>query len=57
MRRLRIVLGIIILILSLSLLIWGLLPMRREVRTQPISPTDLQLPTSTSSLVNPVLIF
>lgn len=57
MRRLRIVLGIIILILSLSLLIWGLLPMRREVRTQPISPTDLQLPTPTSSLVNPVLIF
>ena len=57
MRRLRIVLGIIILILSLSLLIWGLLPMRREVRTQPISPTDLQLPTPTSLLVNPVLIF
>ena len=57
MRRLRIVLGIIILILSLSLLIWGLLPMRREVRTQPISPTDLQLPTPISFLVDPVLIF
>ena len=57
MRRLRIVLGIIILILSLSLLIWGLLPLRREVRTQPVSPTDLQLPTPTSFLIDPDLIF
>lgn len=57
MRRLRIVLGIIILILSLSLLIWGLLPLRREVRTQPISPTDLQLPTPTSFLMDSELIF
>lgn len=57
MRRLRIVLGIIILVFSLSLLIWGLLPLRREVRTQPISPTDLQLPTPTSFLMDPDLIF
>jgi hypothetical protein len=48
MRRLRIVLGIGILILSIALLLWGLLPARREVRTQPISPADLQLPAPTS---------
>jgi hypothetical protein len=48
MRRLRIVLGIMILTLSLALLVWGFLPARREVQTQPISPTDLQLPTPVS---------
>lgn len=48
MRRIRIVLGIGILILSLALLLWGLLPARREIRTQPVSPTDLQLPVPTS---------
>jgi hypothetical protein len=37
-----------ILILSMALLIWGFLPVRRETRTQPISPTDLQLPTPAS---------
>lgn len=48
MRRIRIVLGIGILILSLALLLWGLLPARREIRTQPVLPTDLQLPVPTS---------
>jgi hypothetical protein len=47
-RQLQVVLGMIILILSLALLIWGLMPPRREIRTQPISPTELQLPTPTS---------
>jgi hypothetical protein len=44
-RGIRMIVGIMIFILSCALLIWGLLPMRREVRTQPISPTELQLPT------------
>ncbi len=57
MRSARIVVGIIILILSCALLIWGLLPARRETRTQPISPTELQLPTPTSLLVQPELVF
>jgi hypothetical protein len=48
MRRIRIILGIGILVLSLALLLWGLLPARREIRTQPISPADLQLPVPTS---------
>jgi hypothetical protein len=49
-RRIRILLGISILIISIALLIWGLYPPRREVRTQPISPTELQLPTPGSFL-------
>ena len=48
MRRIRIILGMIILILSMILLVWGFLPARRETRTQPISPTELQLPVPTS---------
>ena len=57
MRRIRILVGIAILILSLGLLVWGLLPARREIRTQPISPTELQLPTPVSFLLSqqPVL--
>ena len=46
--QIRVVLGVIILILSLALLIWGFFPSRRETRTQPISPTELQLPTPSS---------
>lgn len=48
MRRIRVIIGIAILIVSIGLLAWGLLPPRREVRTQPISPTELQLPTPIS---------
>ena len=48
MRRMRILLGVIIVIVSVALLVWGLLPARREVRTQPISPAELQLPTPAS---------
>jgi hypothetical protein len=49
MRQLRVILGILIVIFSLALLVWGLLPARHEVRTQPISPTELQLPTPETS--------
>lgn len=48
MRRIRVVVGIAILIVSIALLVWGLLPARREVRTQPIPPVELQLPTPVS---------
>ena len=47
-RSVRVALGLMILILSIALLIWGLLPARREIRSQPISPTELQLPTPAS---------
>jgi len=53
MRQVRIVLGLIIVILSLALLVWGLLPARHEVRTQPISPTELQLPAPSSLSIQP----
>ena len=49
-RRARIILGIAVLILSIALLLWGLLPPKREIRTQPISPSELQLPTPSSFL-------
>ncbi|HET9911777.1 MAG TPA: hypothetical protein VFQ13_07805 [Anaerolineales bacterium] len=51
----RIVLGMIIFILSCALLIWGLMPARRETRTQPISPADLQLPTPSSFVISSIL--
>jgi hypothetical protein len=54
-RALRIMLGAIIFILSCALLIWGLMPNRRETRTQPISPTDLQLPTPSSYVMSSML--
>ena len=44
-RRIRILLAIIILTISISLLIWGYAPSRHETRIQPISPSELQLPT------------
>lgn len=47
-RRLRILLGLLILILSLTLLIWGFMPLDRIRRTSPIPPADLQLPTPAS---------
>jgi hypothetical protein len=55
MRRVRILLGMLILILSIILLLWGFLPARHEIRTQPVSPTDLQLPTPASFLPQPIL--
>ena len=47
-RRLRIVIGILILVISISLLIWSLTPARRETRIQNISPSEMQLPTPSS---------
>jgi len=51
MRQIRIVLGILIVIISIGLLAWGFLPSRREIRTQPIPPAELQLPTPVSFTV------
>jgi hypothetical protein len=50
MRRIRIVLGIIILTVSLALFIWGLKPLDKEIRTQPLDSSELQLPTPISFL-------
>ena len=53
-RRVRIFIGLLILLVSLSLLVWGLLPARRETRVQPILPAELQLPTPESFLFEKV---
>jgi hypothetical protein len=53
-RRVRILLGIVILIISIALLFWGFKPLEREVRTQPIAPSELQLPTPGSLLPQPM---
>lgn len=55
-RRVRIVLGILILAVSISLLIWGFLPARREIRIRPIPPAELQLPTPVSFLPQPLIV-
>lgn len=53
-RKLRILLGLLILALSLTLLIWGFMPLERIRRTQPVSPADLQLPTPSSLRIPPL---
>ncbi|NWG05546.1 MAG: hypothetical protein HXY35_02540 [Chloroflexi bacterium] len=55
-RKTRILLGLFILILSLSLLVWALLPARHETRIQPIAPSDLQLPTPSSLQIQPIFV-
>lgn len=55
-RRLRVVLGVLILALSIALLIWGFMPLDRITRTQPISPSDLQLPTPVSLQIQPISV-
>jgi hypothetical protein len=52
-RRIRILLGVIIFVISISMLIWGLAPARRETRIQNISPSEMQLPTPFSLLIQP----
>jgi hypothetical protein len=55
-RRTRIFLGILIFAISISLLIWGLAPMRHETRIQNISPSEMQLPTPASFLPKPEVV-
>ena len=47
-KRIRIVVGIFILAVSIGLLIWAYRPMDHKTLTQPISPADMQLPTPVS---------
>ena len=52
-RRVRIVIGLAVLSASLVLLIWGMKPLDKRINSQPISPSDLQLPTPLSLLIDP----
>jgi len=44
-RKVRIIIGVLIFVVSAALLIWGLASMRRETRRQNISPSEMQLQT------------
>jgi len=50
-RKIRIVLGILILLISIGLLIWAYAPLRHETRIQNISPSEMQLPSPSSLLL------
>ncbi|MBN1146507.1 MAG: hypothetical protein JXA78_04575 [Anaerolineales bacterium] len=45
-KRARHILGIVMLLISLVILAWGLWPLAVEVRTLPVSPSEMQLPGS-----------
>jgi len=49
-KRIRIFLAIFILAISITLLVWGYAPNPHETRVQPISPSEMQLPTPSSLL-------
>jgi hypothetical protein len=53
MRKLRVLLTLLLLALSLGLLLWGLLPQGTEFTVIPLGPEGLQIPTPTGWL--PVL--
>jgi hypothetical protein len=46
-------LALFILCLSLALLLWGFAPPQREIRRQPILPTEMQLPAPQGCLPFP----
>ena len=48
--KVRRIIGVVILLVSLALLVWGLWPFAEGVRLVPITPEDMQLPTLDSSL-------
>ena len=48
MRKLRLVLAILVLTISITLLVWSFWPSRHETRIQEISPQQMQLPTPSS---------
>ncbi len=55
MKRVRLILAVILLAVSISLLVWGYSPNPRATRERIIPPAELQLPTP-SSLHSPALL-
>ncbi len=53
MNKVRLVLAIVVLTISIALLVWGFAPNPRETRIQTISPTEMQLPTPSSLHFDP----
>jgi hypothetical protein len=52
-RKIRIFLGLLIFIFSVTLLAWSLWPADYETRMQPVEPVQMQLPTPSSFLPGP----
>jgi hypothetical protein len=52
-RKLRILLGLLILVVSMTLLAWSLWPAEYETRIVPVEPVQMQLPTPSSFLPGP----
>lgn len=55
-RRARIVVGVFVFAISVALLILGFMPLERIRRSQPVSPSDLQLPTPASLNFMPTFV-
>ncbi|GAB1471107.1 hypothetical protein MASR2M66_19850 [Chloroflexota bacterium] len=53
MKKIRPILTVLILTISIILLIWGFAPNPRETRIQTISPAEMQLPTPSSLHFDP----
>ena len=56
-KRLRIVIGIVLLIISCSLLVWGFWPALQERHVLPINPSQMTLPTPSSFVPDPMFNF
>ncbi len=54
MRKVRLVVGLILLVISLAFLIWGLWPAVYESHILPINPSDMTLPTPSSFQLGPL---
>lgn len=52
-RRIRLLLAAALLLISLTLLAWGLLPSVREYRTRRLPPGEIQIPTPAAVLPDP----
>jgi hypothetical protein len=55
-RKIRLVVGLIIIAISISLLVWGYAPNPRETRERNIPPAELQLPTPSTLHFTPELV-
>lgn len=47
-RKIRLVLAVTLLVISIVFLVWGFFPNPRETRIQNISPEEMRLPTPSS---------
>ncbi len=47
-RKMRLALGLLLLLVSLALLAWSLWPLGTQVHSLPVPPGELQLPTHVS---------